>query len=245
MDKKTYQAMIAPVEFEDIGWRIISTYENNGLVVPYINARAIQDRLDAVLGPENWQSTFTSIPASQKEPGGHICRLRIYYPETGLWITKSDGAGSTAVQPIKGGISDAFKRAAAAWGIGRYLYKFTPLWVKLDRKEIAERELPRLRAAYTQLLRDQVQESPAPQKATPGTPAAGSPAFQVSSVKVFPSGKQTYVEMQARDGASLAGFIKGKAPLTQGQWIRNIQIVQKEDPTVGRYNIISHYENAA
>lgn len=247
MDKKTYQAMTAPVEFEDIGWRIISTYENNGLVAPYINARAIQDRLDAVLGPENWQSEFTSIPASQKEPGGHVCRLRIYYPETGVWITKSDGAGSTAVQPIKGGISDAFKRAAAAWGIGRYLYKFTPLWVKLDRREIAEKELPQLQAAYAQLLQSLGRTNRTPQKANVQMPsaAAASPSFQVSNVKVFPGGKQTYVEMRTPDGASLTGFIKGAAPLKQGQWIRNIRVTEKEDPTVGRFNIIDHYENAA
>lgn len=47
------------------------------------------------------------------------------------------------------------------------------------------------------------------------------------------------------DGASLTGFIKGAAPLKQGQWIRNIRVTEKEDPTVGRFNIIDHYENAA
>lgn len=45
--------------------------------------------------------------------------------------------------------------------------------------------------------------------------------------------------------ASLTGFIKGAAPLKQGQWIRNIRVIEKEDPTVGRFNIIDHYENAA
>ena len=38
------------------------------------------------------------------------------------WVTKWDGAQETAVEPIKGGFSDAMKRAAVQWGIGRYLY---------------------------------------------------------------------------------------------------------------------------
>ena len=38
------------------------------------------------------------------------------------WITKADGAGDTDIEGEKGGISDALKRAAVVWGIGRYLY---------------------------------------------------------------------------------------------------------------------------
>ena len=33
--------------------------------------------------------------------------------------------------PIKGGLSAAFKRAAVKWGIGRYLYEITPVWVNV------------------------------------------------------------------------------------------------------------------
>ena len=40
----------------------------------------------------------------------------------GEWITKSDGADDSNIEGAKGGISDALKRAAVLFGIGRYLY---------------------------------------------------------------------------------------------------------------------------
>ena len=33
---------------------------------------------------------------------------------------------------IKGAASDAFKRAAVKWGIGRYLYAMQPVWIAFD-----------------------------------------------------------------------------------------------------------------
>ncbi len=49
-----------------------------------------------------------------------ICYLSIRCD--GEWVTKSDGAGDTNIEAEKGGISDALKRAAQKFGIGRYLY---------------------------------------------------------------------------------------------------------------------------
>ena len=39
-----------------------------------------------------------------------------------MWISKSDGADDSNIEGAKGGLSDAFKRAAVKFGIGRYLY---------------------------------------------------------------------------------------------------------------------------
>ena len=49
-----------------------------------------------------------------------ICELSINID--GTWITKSDGADDSNIEGAKGGISDALKRAAVLFGIGRYLY---------------------------------------------------------------------------------------------------------------------------
>ena len=40
------------------------------------------------------------------------------------WISKEDGADDTAIESTKGGISDALKRAAVKWGMGRDLYEY-------------------------------------------------------------------------------------------------------------------------
>tara|TARA_Y100001951_G_C11266333_1_gene255785 strand:+ start:632 stop:1159 length:528 start_codon:yes stop_codon:yes gene_type:complete len=80
----------------------------------YIDARAVQNRLDAVLGIDGWQTRFTDAA------GSAVCELSIRIGER--WITKSDGAGETSIEGEKGQFSDAFKRAAVHFGVGRYLY---------------------------------------------------------------------------------------------------------------------------
>jgi hypothetical protein len=49
------------------------------------------------------------------------------------WIGKSDGAGDSAIEGAKGGISDALKRAGVRWGIGRYLYYLPTKWVEMNK----------------------------------------------------------------------------------------------------------------
>lgn len=75
----------------------------------YIDARDVQDRLDEVCGC-NWSNNLKEVA------GRMVCEITIN------GITKSDGAGDTDFEGEKGGISDAFKRSAVMWGVGRYLY---------------------------------------------------------------------------------------------------------------------------
>jgi len=90
----------------------------------YITARDVMDRLDEVCGLDGWQTDFDFIGDRM------ICKLSIrFYHKTeevskfiASWITKSDGADDTSIEGAKGGISDALKRAAVQFGIGRYLY---------------------------------------------------------------------------------------------------------------------------
>jgi hypothetical protein len=74
-----------------------------GKELVYITARDVMDRLDEVFGIGGWQTNFDFIGDRM------ICKLSILTDQG--WITKSDGA-----------ISDALKRAAVQYGIGRYLY---------------------------------------------------------------------------------------------------------------------------
>ena len=80
----------------------------------YIDARDVMNRLDEVFGVGGWQAHYEQVG------GRMICRLMCLV--NGHWITKCDGAGDTDIEGDKGGISDALKRAAVLWGIGRYLY---------------------------------------------------------------------------------------------------------------------------
>ena len=94
-------------------WRVQNSKGGKyATVVPYIDARAVQDRLDEVLSPENWQNTL------EIESGTASLSIKI----NGEWICKSDVGTDSNVEKEKGKASDAFKRAAVLWGIGRNLY---------------------------------------------------------------------------------------------------------------------------
>ena len=150
----------APFDVELVKWRVGSRMrenKNRGQAMPYLNARLVQDRLDEVMGPENWRNEFAAAPMG----GGLMCVLSLRI--SGEWVSKADVAQQDEVSgnasnpekdreiAVKGAASDAFKRAAVQWGIGRYLYSFEAPWVNLEQEKYIKRdEMPKLR----KLLRD-------------------------------------------------------------------------------------------
>ncbi len=114
---------------EDVEWKpiTISKKTGKGLAAAYITNRAIMDRLDDVVGPENWRNEFTTGPG-----GGILCGISIRIGNE--WVTKWDGAENTDIEPVKGGLSNAMRRAAVQWGIGRYLYDLPQQWVPVDER---------------------------------------------------------------------------------------------------------------
>lgn len=114
---------------EAISWRAQTVTKNGdkAMALAYIDARDVMDRLDSVLGSENWQDRYEFAGPRT------ICYLSIKVGDE--WITKADGAGDTDVEAEKGAISDAFKRAAVKWGIGRYLYAMPTPWVQCETYE--------------------------------------------------------------------------------------------------------------
>lgn len=119
-----------PFPVNQVHWRVGNTSGNRGKVLAYIDARDVMDRLDAVVGPQGWSDTYSETPT-----GRILCSLTVFYPEEDRYVTKTDGAGSTGFEGEKGGISDAFKRAAVKFGIGRYLYGIDTGWIDLDVRE--------------------------------------------------------------------------------------------------------------
>lgn len=157
-DIQTMRAGLSkPFAPEDLEWRlqVTSRDKTSGLAVPYVTNRAIQDRLDDVVGPENWHNEYQPWHGSGKHEG-QICGISIYFEGRGF-ITKWDGAEDTDIEPVKGGLSDSMKRAAVQWGIGRVLYKMNPIWVGIEQKGssyvIKDAERTRLNNAYLDMLK--------------------------------------------------------------------------------------------
>lgn len=127
-----------PVEQVDV--RVGPTYEDGDEVAGakplfYIPARRVQQRLDNVVGPMNWQVSFNEpVNRSQASKAGAEATISILDPFTGEWIEKADVSENTDTEPMKGGYSKAIVRAGVQWGIGRYLY-FLPESPWLDAEE--------------------------------------------------------------------------------------------------------------
>lgn len=121
-----------PFPAADIEWRVARAgKKGNGDIwvkcLAYITARAVMDRLDEVVGPGNWKDRYW------REGEANMCGLSIRI--NGEWVEKVDGAESTDIEAVKGGISGALKRAAVKWGIGRYLYNLTEGFADARPKE--------------------------------------------------------------------------------------------------------------
>lgn len=128
--KRIEEELRKPFSIEELEWVVSSTWANGskGIIAPYMSARAVMNRLDSVFGINGWSVSY--MIANEL---GVICNLKVKVSDE--WVEKQDGSGFTKVEPLKGGISGALKRAANCLGIGRYLYKLPTVFVDLDDKK--------------------------------------------------------------------------------------------------------------
>lgn len=99
------------------------------MVLCYVQARAIEERLDEVVGFNNWQNEI------RVEGDNIIARLGLRI--NGEWIWKENGASQTEIEAFKGGISGAIKRVASSgFGIGRYLYQLDTTFAETSESAI-------------------------------------------------------------------------------------------------------------
>lgn len=131
MDKtpqKIMRELAQPFKADDLEWRpqqVGGTKDKpNVMLLAYVTNRAMQQRLDDVVGCFGWKNEFTSLPNSVGD--GALCGISLKIE--GEWVTKWDGAENTQIEAIKGGLSGAMKRAVVQWGVGRYLYDVEVMW---------------------------------------------------------------------------------------------------------------------
>lgn len=145
---RIFQELSKPFPATEIQWKVqvVSRDKRRALVLAYLDARAVMDRLDAVVGPTGWSDSYEVYPADASTNGHTVqakCRLTI------LGIAKEDvGEGSMpgdqSSSSVKAAVSDALKRAAVKFGIGRYLYKLDGVWVDYDDEKKRPLETPAL-----------------------------------------------------------------------------------------------------
>jgi hypothetical protein len=143
--KEIQKALQANFTQAQVSWKPQTVKDGKALAVAYIDARDVMSRLDDVVGCDKWYATFNQVGDKSVE-----CHLYVKFGDE--WICKSD-VGGTSDQPeednrVKAGYSDALKRAAIHWGIGRSIYQLPMSWVPAEGKRLAQE--PKLPLWYIQ-----------------------------------------------------------------------------------------------
>lgn len=124
-------ALAAPFRDEELKWRAGATWEQNGVKftrpLVYVDVRTVCNRLDAVLGIHGWSSEITPISS-----GIYCCKITAH-ALGGVSRMDIGQAGENEAEREKSGVSDAIKRAAVQFGVGRYLYGLEQMPVQMER----------------------------------------------------------------------------------------------------------------
>jgi hypothetical protein len=161
-----------PFAPEIVSWRVgsVSAEKKRGMALAFVDARDVMNRLDDACGPFGWMTEHSALGTRT------MCRLSIRDPETGEWISRTDGCGDTDYEAEKGSFSDSLKRVAVTFGVGRYLYDVDAPWVEVEQRGktwvIAASELPKLRLRLPRPGKpaDARPASAPPRAAQPSTP---------------------------------------------------------------------------
>lgn len=202
-------ALSEPFDPSEVKFKPQNVKGTRALALAYVDVRAIQDRLDDVMGVDGWQDEY-SVLADMSV----VCKLRLRIGRR--WITRMD-VGSQSEQPdsgdrMKAAFSDALKRAAVKFGLGRYLYRLPPQWVDYDpiKKVLTTPKLPpfalpsvRPRAAATvpaAIAAPVAPAKPAPAVAPIVEPAAvASPAIPAPAISSGESGRKSSLPSDGRE----------------------------------------------
>jgi hypothetical protein len=131
------ESLKRPFDPAVVKWRPGSKSGNRAMAMAYVDARDVMERLDEAFGVMGWSDSFMVV-----QDGAAVeCTITVSLgDEVGRWVTKVDvgypnSPGSDKEQePLKAAYSDALKRAAVKFGIGRELYDTPSFWIPLNER---------------------------------------------------------------------------------------------------------------
>jgi len=137
-----------PLSIDQIDFRVQSINKGGyATILAYKDARVDMQRLDDAVGPLNWKREHTN--------GNHNCIVSIWCSEKNQWVSKEDTGTESYSDSEKGLASDSFKRACFNLGIGRELYDYPVISVKLNADEFTT-DGQKVKATWKLKLRDWV-----------------------------------------------------------------------------------------
>jgi hypothetical protein len=131
LDKEILEILSRPFDPKDVEVKVqaVSKDRTRAQVVAYVDARTVLDRLDEAVGPGGWSDTYDVLTNSTDDRGQRLVEVKCTL--TVLGVSKEDvGEGDS----LKAAFSDALKRAAVKFGVGRYLYRLPKMWADIDER---------------------------------------------------------------------------------------------------------------
>lgn len=146
---KVLAKLEVPFSPEQVHWRVMNTSNDKkrGQIVPYADPRAYIDRLNALFSPQGWTreyriETMNNITRLKKGESIISGKVLVTCTVTLNGIGSHSGTGEEWADDENGMTSadaQAFKRACACFGLGRYFYDVMPMWVDLDQNRQPKR----------------------------------------------------------------------------------------------------------
>lgn len=150
--KKVLAELEVPFPPDQVRWRVMNTSNDKkrGQIVPYADPRAYTDRLNALFSPHGWTRTYrveTMNNITRMNKGEAIITGKVLVTCTVMiaGIGSHSGTGEEWADDPNGmtaADAQAFKRACAVFGLGRYFYDFVAPWVDLDQHRQPRRTPP-------------------------------------------------------------------------------------------------------
>lgn len=156
------QRLTEPFDPEEIKWRVTATStiqtkhgpQKRGQLIAYADQRAYTDRLNSVFGEWGWTrdydvqvaQNFERRTANDKSQSAVAAKVVVVSRVTIHGLGTHTGVGEEWADDENAATraeAQAFKRACACFGLGRYLYDLDKTWVDLDQSS---------RPAYTPSL---------------------------------------------------------------------------------------------
>lgn len=162
MIKQTIKKLSEPIPYK---WRVQSANRDRTKVqlTAYIDARQVMDVLDEHCD-HGWSSEFHEIA------GGIFCTITIHdgnhcYSRTDAGNRIEDNnTDQMYEQGFKSSASDAFKRAAVQFGVGRFLYDIDTVWLPCNDKRQPVRADGSVIWDLTEYMNKEYKKSPEPKK---------------------------------------------------------------------------------
>lgn len=126
--REIVQALREPIPYQ---WRVQSKTKTGKLMCsPYVDARDVMNRLDEVCV---WEVRYAHVADTiMATITIHTDNETFERADFGQRI-ETNTQDQMYDQAIKSASSDAFKRAAVAWGVGRFLYDMDMVWIDGDQ----------------------------------------------------------------------------------------------------------------